>query len=64
LFKTGKPIENSEWVLTTMDNDFNVVENSNLDMSKPNVGCMWKCSNGFKKQYLSGLDLAICIPEF
>ena len=65
----GKPVENSEWVLTKVDENWKVVENtlnggssSSSSNVGPNVACMWKCKNGYKKQDLSE-GLSICVPD-
>lgn len=59
----GKPVENSEWVLTMASPDgTSLVENVALDMSIPNAGCMWRCVAGYRKQVLADLQLSICVP--
>ena len=64
----GKPVENSEWVLTTIDEKWNIVKNEGHG-SGPNVACMWDCVKGYKKQILNagydetGVNLVICVPD-
>jgi hypothetical protein len=66
----GKPVENSEWVLSTLDaRTWEVVESVGGGRG-PNVGCLWKCVKGYKEQVLlhsydseTGVNLSICVPD-
>lgn len=65
----GKPVENSVWALATVDDNWNVVENKGQN-SGPNLACLWKCADGYKKQVLmnsydgvDGSNLSICVPD-
>jgi hypothetical protein len=64
----GKPVENSEWVLTTIDENWKIVKNKGQS-DGPNVACMWDCVKGYKKQVLNagydetGVNIVICVPD-
>lgn len=58
--ETRKPVENSEWVLTTYDEDGNLVA-APPSVLLPNAGCMWRCSDGYRLQSLAEGMLNICV---
>ena len=55
-----KPLENSEWVLTTLNSNNQLIQNEG-NMKLPNIGCMWKCSEGYKEQKLEMAGFSICV---
>lgn len=57
----GKPQENSEWMLTTFNANQELIPS--LDPRLPNMGCMWKCSKGYKLQRLELAGFSLCIPD-
>ena len=54
-----KPAENSEWILTTVDSDYNIVPSSSTSL--PNAGCLWRCSDGFRLETLAEGQINICV---
>lgn len=64
----GKPVENSVWALATVDENWKVVENTGQNEG-PNMACVWKCADGYKKETLfesEDLDedmIQICVPD-
>ncbi len=65
----GKPVgnETSEWVWTTYSdrNDGTIVENptGGLD-GRPNVGCMWRCRDGYVRQTIIEGLVYMCARKF
>lgn len=55
-----KPAENSEWILTTIDEDYNVVAAEPFS-TLPNVGCLWRCSDGYRLERLAEGRVNICV---
>ena len=54
-------MENSEWILTTMNSERQLVPNT--DPRLPNIGCMWRCSAGYRELKLELAGFSICVPE-
>jgi hypothetical protein len=57
----SKPLENSEWILTTLNSERQLVPNANKDMRLPNIGCMWRCADGYSEQKLDMAGFSLCI---
>lgn len=57
----GMPVENSEWVLTTFDENYAVAAEENSESNLPNVGCLWRCVAGYRLEKLAEGQLNICV---
>lgn len=57
----GMPVENSEWVLTTFDENYAVAAAVGYGTKLPNVGCMWQCVEGYRLEKLAEGQLNICV---
>ncbi len=58
----GKPMENSEWILSTVDALTQQIVPS-TDARLPNIGCLWRCSAGYRELKLEMAGFSICIPN-